>query len=467
MEPVPAGCLHPRRILSQVVAGVRDYGNRMGIPTLNGTVWFDRDYVGNPLVYCGCVGVMPRDRIHGEPCAGDRIIVLGGRTGRDGIHGATFSSSELTDTHADEFSHAVQIGNPVTEKTLHDAILAARDSTQGCLYSAITDCGAGGFSSAVGEMGETLGAEVHLERAPLKYQGLTPTEIWISEAQDAWCWPYRRTTSNHSRRSAAFTTSRSVTSVISEPKMRSSSCAIDRVEVGRLPMDFLHEGRPDSEREATWSPPEPAATPSLSAPSPPSTAEALLALLAHPNIASKHWIIRQYDHEVQGAIGDQAARRPAQRGARRTRAVIQPVRGERTGAGHRQRAGHWLQRRSVSHGAGRNRRVRAQPRVRRHRPAAHRDPRQLLLAELRRAGTARRSRAGGDGLLRRRRWRTARRSSPARTRSTTSSSPTTGETIRIPPTLLISGIGLVRRHRSLRDHGCQGGRGRADPRGSP
>ncbi|MHC4990888.1 MAG: AIR synthase related protein, partial [Planctomycetota bacterium] len=156
---VPEGCLHPRRILSQVVAGVRDYGNRMGIPTLNGAVWFHPDYVGNPLVYCGCVGVMPRSLVHGEPRRGDRIIALGGRTGRDGIHGATFSSAELTDTHADEFSHAVQIGNPVTQKKLLDAILVARDRPEGCLFAAITDCGAGGFSSAVGEMGEALGAE--------------------------------------------------------------------------------------------------------------------------------------------------------------------------------------------------------------------------------------------------------------------------------------------------------------------
>ena len=127
---------------------------------------------------------MPRNRVHGDPVPGDRIIALGGRTGRDGIHGATFSSAELTDTHVDEFSHAVQIGNPITEKKTLDAIIEARDDEEACLYSAITDCGAGGFSSAVGEMGETLGADVQLDRAPLKYAGLTPVEIWISEAQE-------------------------------------------------------------------------------------------------------------------------------------------------------------------------------------------------------------------------------------------------------------------------------------------
>src|SRR5690606_14727718 len=161
-----------------------DYGNRMGIPTVNGAVLFDQRFIGNPLVFCGCVGIMPRDRTAGTAQPGDRIIALGGRTGRDGIHGATFSSAELTDTHADEFSHAVQIGNAITEKKVLDAILRARDHERGCLFTGITDCGAGGFSSAVGEMGEKLGAEVDLDQAPLKYEGLSYTEIWISEAQE-------------------------------------------------------------------------------------------------------------------------------------------------------------------------------------------------------------------------------------------------------------------------------------------
>ncbi|MCZ6834791.1 MAG: phosphoribosylformylglycinamidine synthase subunit PurL [Planctomycetota bacterium] len=300
-KTLPTGCLHPKRVLNQIVRGVRDYGNRMGIPTLNGGVWFDDDYIGNPLVYCGCIGVMPRDKITGDPEPGDHIIALGGRTGRDGIHGATFSSAELTDTHADEFSHAVQIGNPVTEKKMLDAILEARDHESGCLYRSITDCGAGGFSSAVGEMGEKLGATVHLEKAPLKYEGLTPTEIWISEAQE-----------------------RMVLAVTEEniPTLQ-AICDVHDVElcdlgtfgtehrdlilnykgeeIGRLPMEFMHEGIPGTTRQATWSPPsETTAEDSSSKTSPESIGNVLLSLLAHPNIASKHWIIRQYDHEVQG-----------------------------------------------------------------------------------------------------------------------------------------------------------------------
>ncbi|MGD2109744.1 MAG: phosphoribosylformylglycinamidine synthase subunit PurS, partial [Phycisphaerae bacterium] len=169
---LPRDVLHPRRILKGVVGGVRDYGNRMGIPTVNGAVYFDERYVANPLVFCGSIGLIPRDRIEKGASPGDRIVVAGGRTGRDGIHGATFSSAELTDTHADEFSHAVQIGHAIEEKKLLDALLLARDHVAGCLYSAVTDCGAGGLSSAVGEMGRELGAVVDLDDVPLKYAGL-------------------------------------------------------------------------------------------------------------------------------------------------------------------------------------------------------------------------------------------------------------------------------------------------------
>ncbi len=178
---VPKGVIHPKRVLQQIVAGVRDYGNRMGIPTVNGAVYFDDRYLGNPLVFCGCVGLIPRDRIEKEACPGDAIVVMGGRTGRDGIHGATFSSAELTDTHADEFSHAVQIGNAITEKKVTDVILQARDQA---LFTAVTDCGAGGLSGAVGEMAEKIGATVELDKVPLKYAGLRYDEIWISEAQE-------------------------------------------------------------------------------------------------------------------------------------------------------------------------------------------------------------------------------------------------------------------------------------------
>jgi len=297
-DDLPKGVLHPRRILKQIVAGVRDYGNRMGIPTVNGAVAFDDRYLGNPLVFAGSVGLIPRDKAFGDPRKGDRIIALGGRTGRDGIHGATFSSAELTDTHADEFSHAVQIGNAITEKKMLDVILQARDHESGCLFSAITDCGAGGFSSAVGEMGEKLGAFVQLENAPLKYAGLSYTEIWISEAQE---------------RMVLAVPDENVDALTELAKREDVEwCDLGHFgtdneeliltyegnEVGRLSMDFLHNGIPQPVREASWSGPLKRAAPMVSEPR--SIGATLRALLSHPNIASKHWVVRQYDHEVQG-----------------------------------------------------------------------------------------------------------------------------------------------------------------------
>ncbi len=333
LDAVPTGCLHPKRILTEVVAGVRDYGNRMGIPTVNGAVWFDDRYVGNPLVFCGCIGLMPRGKddafISGDAQPGDRIIALGGRTGRDGIHGATFSSAELTDTHADEFSHAVQIGNAIEEKRVLDAILRARDFEGGPLFTAITDCGAGGFSSAVGEMGEKIGASVNLERAPLKYDGLTYDEIWISEAQE------RMVLSVPADRVEALQQICDEEHVELADLGHFGTQASELIlnfhehEVGRLPMAFLHDGIPTPTREALWdggsglrdeetkrrrdevsasrvrgsddstSSLRSSVSPSLA--NSPSALEALTTLLAHPNIASKHWIVRQYDHEVQGA----------------------------------------------------------------------------------------------------------------------------------------------------------------------
>ena len=169
---IPPGTIHPRRLLKGVMSGVRDYGNRMGIPTVNGAVFFDERYTGNPLVYCGTVGILPKIMSFKKVRKGDLAVVVGGRTGRDGIHGATFSSLELHEESETASSGAVQIGNAIMEKRVADTMLQARDRG---LYTAVTDCGAGGLSSAVGEMGEELGAEVDLEKVPLKYDGLSHT----------------------------------------------------------------------------------------------------------------------------------------------------------------------------------------------------------------------------------------------------------------------------------------------------
>ncbi|MEM8737618.1 MAG: AIR synthase-related protein [Planctomycetota bacterium] len=317
-ETLPPGVIHPKRTLQRVVDGVRDYGNRMGIPTVNGAVYFHDDYVANPLVYAGCVGIIPLDKCFGEAQPGDRIIILGGATGRDGIHGATFSSAELTDTHADEFSHAVQIGNAITEKKTLDVILQARDypapTTENpeqtrCLFSAISDCGAGGFSSAVGEMAEKIGARVTLETAPTKYAGLSYTEVWISEAQERMPLAVPPENVEALRQLAA---AEDVTFCDlgafghrapgpGGPDVPTLLLTWHGQEVGQLDMGLMHDGIPTPTRTAEWPGPAPVSKPAAASPrdDAPDTRQALLELLSHPNLASKHWIIRQYDHEVQ------------------------------------------------------------------------------------------------------------------------------------------------------------------------
>lgn len=292
-EDLPPGVMHPRQIIKGVVAGVRDYGNRMGIPTVNGAVYFDPRYVGNPLVFCGNVGLLPKDKSFKEPQPNDLIVSIGGKTGRDGIHGATFSSAELTESSDITSGGAVQIGNAITEKMLMDVMLKARDLN---LYTAVTDCGAGGYSSAVGEMGEVLGAEVWLDRVPLKYEGLSYTEIWISEAQE------RMVFSVPESNWAAFeklcqdeSVEATVLGKFTPTKMLTLKYG-DEV-VGEVAMAFLHDGRPQIIRQANYTPAEATA---FSSGSSVDFESGLKQILGSLNVASKHWIIRQYDHEVQG-----------------------------------------------------------------------------------------------------------------------------------------------------------------------
>ncbi|HJS06339.1 MAG TPA: phosphoribosylformylglycinamidine synthase subunit PurL [Pirellulales bacterium] len=320
-DSLPSGVLHPQRVMKGVVAGVRDYGNRMGIPTVNGAIYFDPRYLGNPLVYCGNVGLIPRDKSHKQPRAGDHIVAIGGRTGRDGIHGATFSSAELTSQSETLSGGAVQIGNAITEKMVLDAVLRARDRG---LFHAITDCGAGGFSSAVGEMGEEIGAEVWLDRAPLKYDGLSYTEIWISEAQERMVLSVGPDQWDEFR---AICAEESVEATIIGRFVPTGRLKLsyNGHQVADLSMQFLHGGRPPVVREATYSPaPEvalrwhaqSAATGVVDSATPfPDSGratqkmftaqsldcnDALVKILGSLNVCSKEWVIRQYDHEVQG-----------------------------------------------------------------------------------------------------------------------------------------------------------------------
>ncbi len=312
---LPKGIIHPRRILQQVVAGVRDYGNRMGIPTVNGAVYFDNRYLGNPLVFCGCVGIIPRDKVAKETQAGDAIVLMGGRTGRDGIHGATFSSAQLTDTHADEFSHAVQIGNAITQKKMADVILHARDNN---LFSAITDCGAGGLSSAVGEMGEKTGARMNLDQVPLKYAGLKYHEIWISEAQERMVLSVPRQNVPELLKLARDEDVEATVIGTFGTDNRDLTLHYRDTEVGRIAMEFLHKGIPMPTRKAVViersmgvSPMHPKSHGRVTH---ATFKDRLLKSLAHPNTASKHWIIRQYDHEVQGGSVIKPLTGPLQRG---------------------------------------------------------------------------------------------------------------------------------------------------------
>ena len=292
---LPPGVIHPRRLLAGVVAGVRDYGNRMGIPTIAGAVAYDPGYLGNPLVFCGTVGIMPRGQAESAVEAGDLVVVAGGRTGRDGIHGATFSSIELSSASESQSGGAVQIGHAINEKMLTDFVLEA---SRRRLFHAVTDCGAGGLSSAVGEMAARLGAEVHLDRVPLKYEGLSATEVWISEAQERMVLAVPPAKWDQL---AAVAAAEGVEATAIGTFTGTGRLVLmweGRV-AGELDCHFLHEGRPKQRLPSRFT--RPAAAPAAWQPAAHRSLTAcLLDVLALPDVASKEWIVRQYDHEVQG-----------------------------------------------------------------------------------------------------------------------------------------------------------------------
>jgi phosphoribosylformylglycinamidine synthase II len=287
---LPEGSHHPARTFRGVVAGVRDYGNRMGIPTAGGGLWFDDDYRLNPLVFCGTVGVMPQWAVKKEVRPGDLIVAVGGRTGRDGLHGATFSSAELG---ADAPSSAVQIGHAIQEKRVLDALLAARDRR---LYRSVTDCGAGGFSSAIGELGAKCGANVRLQDAPLKASDLDSWEIWLSESQERMVLAVPPKSLKALK--DVFAAENCELAVVGE-FTRSGRLVVTHHErvVVDLDMKFLHKGLPRGQRDAVWQ------APASSKPAGGTTlkiADAIRKMVGHLNVCSREWVIRQYDHEVQG-----------------------------------------------------------------------------------------------------------------------------------------------------------------------
>ena len=294
-KEVPEGALHPSRIAHGVVKGIEHGGNQVGIPTVNGSVVFEKCYTARPLVYAGTVGLMP-DNINGRETAKKKIepgylaVMVGGKIGKDGIHGATFSSQQLTTGIG---SSVVQIGDPITQKKVIDLVLEARDRG---LYEAVTDNGAGGLSSSIGEMAQMSGGcKIHLEKAPLKYPGLKPWEILLSESQERMSlavpkerWEeLEKLAKKHDVEATVvgeFTDS-GYFHVLYEGK-----------SVAYLEMDFLHGGVPQMKLGAVWKKRLFTNPPELKE----ERNEILRKLLASPNIASKEWVIRQYDHEVQG-----------------------------------------------------------------------------------------------------------------------------------------------------------------------
>lgn len=301
---LPEGCLPPDYLLKRVVMGVRDYGNRMGIPTSNGSVHFHNDFRAKPTVIVGAYGLIPKSKAQkGQAKKGDYVVVVGGRTGRDGIHGATFSSGEMTEKTGSVHSSAVQIGNAVEEKRMFDAILQARDA--GCIR-AMQDCGAGGFSSAIGEMAESIGATIDLKKAPVKYSGLAPWEIWISESQERMALAIPKKYLAKFMKICATSNVEAVSLGVFDGSKKLKIIYGNEL-VGELDMDFLHHGLPRRVMRGD----RPKHHPEFVSGSrselkkaipktPTQWKKTVLDVLSHFNVASKEPIVRLYDHSVQG-----------------------------------------------------------------------------------------------------------------------------------------------------------------------
>jgi phosphoribosylformylglycinamidine synthase II len=292
LADLPNGSLHPRRIREGVIEGVADYGNKIGLPTVAGAILYDPAYTTNPLVFAGCIGTAPSRPLHDGPRAGERIIVLGGATGRDGIRGATFSSATMDATTGEVAGASVQIGDPIVEKLLIELLVGAEET-----YSAITDCGAGGLSSAIGEMAEGLGAEVDLDAVPRKYPGLAPWEAWLSEAQERMvvAVPPRNVGALEQRCRRVGVEMADVGRFTGDGRLvvTSSGAVVADLDIG-----FLHDGRPQRHMNAELPVPNRSTQSARTVEHPD---RVLLDLLAHPNISSKAAAIRRYDHEILGS----------------------------------------------------------------------------------------------------------------------------------------------------------------------
>lgn len=299
LKEVPPGVKPPKYLISGVVSGIRDYGNRIGIPTVAGGVFFDPSYTGNCLVNVGCIGFMRRDKLLNNAVrgVGDVLILAGGRTGRDGIHGVTFASAELNESSEEESRGSVQLGDPITKEPLIHACLEVNERG---LVSGIKDLGGGGLSCVVGEIalaGE-CGADVELDRVPLKEAGLAPWEIWVSESQERMmlATPEENVDAVLEVFALWDVTATVIGRVVKEQRVR---ITYHGEPIYELDLDFLTKG---PEYCRPLAPPSSASKEVFQAPNLPEDLNAvILSTLADPNIASKDWMIMQYDHEVRAS----------------------------------------------------------------------------------------------------------------------------------------------------------------------
>ena len=291
---LPAGVKHPKYVYMGVTAGISAYGNNMGIPTVNGAIYFDDSYTGNVTVYCGCIGLLPLNKFIKNAKPEHAIVLAGGKTGRDGIHGVTFASAELTEKSEEISRPAVQIADPIEEEKVKRALIEIRDLL---LASSTTDLGGGGLSSAVGETAEKFdcGATIELGKVPLKYQGLAPWEVYISESQERMLLTVPP--ENLERVMAIF------------EKEDVQATAIGKLTTERrLHLNFHGEKVADMDMAFLFNPCKSMKTATIETlsftepkfPEPENLTETLLQLLSAPNIASKESVIRTYDHEVKG-----------------------------------------------------------------------------------------------------------------------------------------------------------------------
>jgi len=291
---LPIGVKHPKYVYMGVTAGISAYGNNMGIPTVNGAIYFDDSYTGNVIVYCGCIGLLPLSKFRRNAQARDILVLAGGKTGRDGIHGVTFASAELTEESEEVSRPAVQIADPIEEEKLKRGIIEVRDRE---LASAITDLGGGGLSSAVGETAAKFGcgAKVALDKVPLKYKGLAPWEIYISESQERMLLAVPPENLDL------------VITVFNQEDVEATAIGTLTTE-RRLHLLYLDESVADLDMQFLFNTCESIKSAVIETPlfpepefaQPQNLTETLKQLLARPNIASKERVVRTYDHEVKG-----------------------------------------------------------------------------------------------------------------------------------------------------------------------